>query len=142
VRISLGRFTTEQDIDFAIACFQRAITQCRSTASNGMAASRQITPADLKAIRSAGFRSVICNRPDGESTDQPAFEEIAAAARELSLEARYLPVVPNHIGTAEVDAFGALVDALPKPILAYCRSGNRAAILWNSLVDQRKRSSR
>ncbi|KHK58859.1 class V aminotransferase [Ralstonia sp. A12] len=138
VRISLGRFTTEQDIDFAIACFQRAIEQCRSTASNGVAASRQITPADLKAIRSAGFRSVICNRPDGESADQPAFEEIAAAARELGLEARYLPVVPNQIGAAEVDAFGALVDTLPKPILAYCRSGNRAAMLWNSLVDQRK----
>lgn len=138
VRISLGRFTTEQDIDFAVACFQRAIAQCRSTASNGVAASRQITPADLKAIRSAGFRSVICNRPDGESADQPAFEEIAAAARELGLEARYLPVVPNQIGAAEVDAFGALVDTLPKPILAYCRSGNRAAMLWNSLVDQRK----
>mgnify|MGYP001081056780 CR=1 FL=1 len=138
VRISLGRFTTEQDIDFAIACFQRAIEQCRSTASSGLAASRQIMPTDLKAIRDAGFRSVICNRPDGESADQPAFEEIAAAARELGLEARYLPVEPNHIGDAEVDAFGALVDALPKPILAYCRSGNRAGMLWNRLADQRK----
>lgn len=138
VRISLGRFTTEQDIDAAIACFQQAITQCRSTASTGLAASRQITPADLKAIRDAGFRSVICNRPDGESLDQPAFAQIAAAARELGLEARYLPVEPNHIGDAEVNAFGALVDALPKPILAYCRSGNRAATLGNRLADQRK----
>ncbi len=137
VRISLGRFSTEQDVDFAISCFQRAIEQCRSTASNGLAASRQITPADLKAIRDAGFRSVICNRPDGESVDQPAFAEIAAVARELGLEARYLPVEANHIGDAEVDAFGALVDALPKPILAYCRSGNRAGMLWNRLVDQR-----
>jgi len=138
VRISLGRFTTEEDIDFAIACFQRAIEQCRATASSGLAASRQIMPADLKAIRDAGFRSVICNRPDGEGVDQPAFEEIAAAARELGLEARYLPIAPNHIGDAEIDAFGALVDALPKPILAYCRSGNRAGMLWNRLTDQRK----
>jgi cysteine desulfurase len=103
-----------------------------------LAASRQIVPADLKAIRDAGFRSVICNRPDGEGADQPAFAEIAAAARELGLEARYLPVEPNRIGDAEVDAFGALVDALPKPILAYCRSGNRASVLWNRLTDQRK----
>ncbi|CAJ0818431.1 MULTISPECIES: aminotransferase class V-fold PLP-dependent enzyme [Ralstonia] len=138
VRISLGRFTTEQDIDFAIACFQRAIEQCRATASNGLATSRQILPADLRAIRDAGFHSVICNRPDGESADQPAFEEIAAAARELGLEARYLPIEPNQIGDAEVGAFGALVDALPKPILAYCRSGNRAGMLWNRLVEQRK----
>ncbi|ANJ73031.1 aminotransferase class V-fold PLP-dependent enzyme [Ralstonia insidiosa] len=138
VRISLGRFTTEEDIDFAIACFQRAVEQCRATASNGLAASRQIMPTDLKAIRDAGFRSVICNRPDGEDIDQPDFEEIAAAARELGLETRYLPVEPNHIGDAEVNAFGALVDALPKPILAYCRSGNRAGMLSNRLVEQRK----
>ncbi|MBU9578756.1 TIGR01244 family phosphatase [Ralstonia mannitolilytica] len=138
VRISLGRFTTGHDIDAAIACFRQAIEQCRATASSGLAASRQIVPADLKAIRDAGFRSVICNRPDGEGDDQPAFAEIAAAARELGLEARYLPVEPNRIGDAEVDAFGALVDALPKPILAYCRSGNRASALWNRLADQRQ----
>lgn len=32
VRLSLGRYTTEEDVDFAIACFQRVIEQCRSTA--------------------------------------------------------------------------------------------------------------
>ncbi|MCO5398233.1 aminotransferase class V-fold PLP-dependent enzyme [Ralstonia soli] len=138
VRISLGRFTTEQDIDAAIGCFRQAIEQCRSTAATGLTTSRQIAPSDMKAIRDAGFRSVICNRPDGESVDQPAFAEIAAAAHELGLEARYLPVEPNGIGDAQVDAFGALVDALPKPILAYCRSGNRAGLLWNRLADQRK----
>lgn len=134
VRVSLGRFSTEQDVDFAVSCFRHAIEQCRSSASSAFSASRQITPADLKAIHRAGFRSVICNRPDGESTDQPAFEEIAAAARELGMEARYLPVSPGHIGDAEVDAFGALIDALPKPVLAYCRSGSRAGMLWNRLA--------
>ena len=84
VRVSFGRFTTEQDVDFAIACFRHAIEQCRATAANGFSASRQITPADLKAIRNAGFRSVICNRPDGEGDAHPAFDEIAAAARELA----------------------------------------------------------
>ncbi|RDU99482.1 aminotransferase class V-fold PLP-dependent enzyme [Trinickia dinghuensis] len=134
VRVSLGRFTTEQDVDFAVSCFRRALEQCRSTASSGFCASRQITPADLKAIHDAGFRSVICNRPDGEGADQPAFEEIAAAARELGMDARYLPIVPGRIGDAEVDAFGALVDALPKPVLAYCRTGNRSGALWSRLA--------
>ncbi|MGK8195305.1 aminotransferase class V-fold PLP-dependent enzyme [Burkholderia cepacia] len=137
VRVSFGRFTTEQDVDFAIACFRRAIEQCRATAANGFSASRQITPADLKAIRNAGFRSVICNRPDGEGIDQPAFDEIAAAARELGLDARYLPVERDRIGEADIDAFGALVDTLPKPVLAYCGSGNRAGMLWNRLCARR-----
>ncbi|WP_175736209.1 aminotransferase class V-fold PLP-dependent enzyme [Burkholderia ambifaria] len=137
VRISFGRFTTEQDVDFAVACFARAIEQCRAAAATGFIASRQITPAELKAIRNAGFRAVICNRPDGESADQPAFDEIAAAARELGLDARYLPVERDRIGDAEVDAFGALVDALPKPVLAYCRSGSRSGMLWNRLTARR-----
>ncbi|MET3619455.1 aminotransferase class V-fold PLP-dependent enzyme [Burkholderia ambifaria] len=137
VRISFGRFTTEQDVDFAVACFARAIEQCRAAAATGFTASRQITAADLKAIRNAGFRAVICNRPDGEGADQPAFDEIAAAARELGLDARYLPVERDRIGDAEVDAFGALVDALPKPVLAYCRSGSRSGMLWNRLTARR-----
>ncbi|MDS0861826.1 aminotransferase class V-fold PLP-dependent enzyme [Burkholderia pseudomultivorans] len=137
VRISIGRFTTEQDIDFAVDCFRRAIEQCRSTASNGFAASRQIATDDLKAIRSAGFRAILCNRPDGESADQPAFAEIAAAARALGLDARYLPVDGARIGDAEIDAFGAMLEALPKPVLAYCGSGKRSATLWSRLLARR-----
>ncbi|MBR7964639.1 TIGR01244 family phosphatase [Burkholderia vietnamiensis] len=137
VRVSFGRFTTEQDVDFAIACFERALEQCRASAATGFTASRQITPAELKAIRNAGFRAVICNRPDGESADQPSFDEIAAAARELGLDARYLPVERDGIGDEQVDAFGALVDALPKPVLAYCRSGSRSGMLWNRLTARR-----
>lgn len=136
VRVSIGRFTTEHDIDFAISCFRRAIEQCRSTLSSGFCASRQIAPGDLKAIHNAGFRSVICNRPDGEGADQPSFDAIAVAAFELGMDARYLPIAPGGIGEAEVDAFGALVDALPKPILAYCRTGNRSSMLWNRLTER------
>ena len=77
---------------------------------------------------------MICNRPDGESPDQPTFEEIAAAAREWDIEVRYLPIEPGSIDDTQVDAFGALVDALPKPILAYCRSGSRAGMLWRRLT--------
>ncbi|MEK7693844.1 MAG: TIGR01244 family phosphatase, partial [Pseudomonadota bacterium] len=28
-------------------------------------------------------------------------------------------------------AFGLLVAELPKPVLAYCRTGTRSATLWN-----------
>ena len=42
--------------------------------------SPQITVEDMAAIKDAGFRAIICNRPDGEGADQPSFEEIEAAA--------------------------------------------------------------
>ena len=33
--------------------------------------SEQITFDDLYAIKEAGFKTIICNRPDNESPDQP-----------------------------------------------------------------------
>ena len=45
----------------------------------------QITAADVPALADRGFRSIICNRPDGEGPDQPTFEEIEAAAQDAGL---------------------------------------------------------
>jgi sulfide:quinone oxidoreductase len=56
----------------------------------GLSVSPQVLPEDISAIAAAGFRSVMCNRPDGEGADQPAFAEIEAAARAAGLEAAYL----------------------------------------------------
>ncbi len=91
----------------------------------------QIRPEDLAEIAQSGFRSVICNRPDGEGADQPAFEEIEAAAVKLGLEARYLPIVAGKVRDEDAASFGDLLDGLPKPVLAYCRTGTRSATLWS-----------
>lgn len=91
----------------------------------------QIRPEDLAEYAQQGFRSVICNRPDGEGADQPVFEEIEAAATRLGIEARYLPIVAGKVRDEDAEAFGALMDTLPKPVLAYCRTGTRSATLWS-----------
>jgi len=91
----------------------------------------QIRPEDLADYAQQGFRSVICNRPDGEGADQPVFEEIEAAAKNLGLEARYLPIVAGKVRDEDAEAFGKLMESLPKPILAYCRTGTRSATLWS-----------
>jgi len=33
----------------------------------------QITVEDVEAIAAKGYRAIFCNRPDGESADQPGF---------------------------------------------------------------------
>ena len=38
--------------------------------------SPQILVSDLPALAQAGFKAIICNRPDGEGADQPSFKEI------------------------------------------------------------------
>ena len=95
-----------------------------------LAVSQQIAASALRAIADAGFRAVVCNRPDGEGSDQPNFSEIEAAAREHGIETHYLPIESGKVGDAEAAQFGELMQALPKPVLAYCRTGMRAATLW------------
>ncbi len=90
----------------------------------------QITAEDMTAIKEVGFRAIICNRPDGEGADQPSFEEIKAAAKGLGIKAAYVPVHSGMVQDADVDAFGAALADLPRPVLAYCRTGTRSATLW------------
>lgn len=95
------------------------------------AVSPQIDPADLGAIAAAGFTTVICNRPDGEVPP-----DLAAAALRRATEAAGLRFVENPMlpGTLDPETLRRQADALGSatgPVLAYCASGNRSAILWS-----------
>ena len=93
--------------------------------------SPQITASDVPALKKAGFRAIICNRPDGEGADQPSFDEIEAAAKAAGIEARYVPVQSGMVTDEDVTAFGAALNDLQRPVLAYCRTGTRSATLWS-----------
>lgn len=95
-----------------------------------LSVSEQITAADVAALAEAGFNSIICNRPDGEGADQPVFAEIATAAQSHGMTAHYQPIVSGKVGDADAIAFGELLEKLPKPVLAYCRTGTRSTTLW------------
>lgn len=94
------------------------------------AVSPQITPGDVPAIKAAGFRSIMCNRPDGEEVGQTEFDEIAEAARAEGLEVRCVPIVSGMISPQAVQDFAEALDSMPRPMLAYCRSGTRCTMLW------------
>ena len=93
--------------------------------------SPQVTVDDIAEIKAKGYSALICNRPDDEGADQPSFEEIEAAAKLLGVEARYVPVQSGVVKDEDVIAFGAALDDLPRPVLAYCRTGTRSATLWS-----------
>lgn len=99
--------------------------------SSSMSVSAQVLAEDVAAIKAAGFRSIICNRPDGEGADQPNHDEIAAAAKADGIELAYLPIVAGKVGDDDADAFATLMADLPGPVLAYCRTGTRSATLWS-----------
>jgi sulfide:quinone oxidoreductase len=92
--------------------------------------SPQILPSDLPHLLAKGFRAIVCNRPDREEPGQPSFAEVAAAAAAVGIAARHIPVRPDAISANDVAAFGRAIKDLPGPVLGYCRSGMRAATLW------------
>ncbi len=92
--------------------------------------SPQIAVTDMNAIKAAGFRAIICNRPDKEDEDQPSISQIEVAAKEAGLSVAYLPVRGGEITEQDVAQFGQLLNDLPQPILGYCRSGARSQMLW------------
>ena len=92
--------------------------------------SPQISTDDLPAIAAQGFKSIICNRPDGESADQTPYAMIETAARKAGLPFRNIPVVSGAITMDDVVAMKQAIAELPKPIYAYCRSGARCTNLY------------
>lgn len=92
----------------------------------------QLEPAAMAEVAAAGFRSVINNRPDFEGgPEQPTAAAVEAAARAAGLEYRHLPVSGAYQSPEEIAAFKQLLETLPRPILAFCRSGARSTKLYS-----------
>ena len=93
----------------------------------------QLDPAAMAWAAQAGFRSVINNRPDFEAgPHQPTSAVMEAAAQAAGLRYAHLPVAPAEQTPAEVAQFAALLAELPRPILAFCRSGARSGKLFRA----------
>jgi len=93
--------------------------------------SEQITINQLADFAEAGIKSIICNRPDHESPDQPSFSQIKAVTDTLGIDAYYIPVSPQNITQDDIDHMRSVLQKCKKPLLAYCRSGSRSIHLYN-----------
>jgi uncharacterized protein (TIGR01244 family) len=101
--------------------------------SSDLSTAPQLDPDAMAWAAQAGFKSVINNRPDFEGGPaQPTSAVIEAAARAAGLRYEYLPVAPAVQTLEEVARFKALLAELPKPILAFCRSGARSGKLFQA----------
>jgi sulfide:quinone oxidoreductase len=98
--------------------------------SDTLSVSPQIEAADVPEIVRLGFKSIVCNRPDGEQEGQPLFEDIATAARSQGLEFVFQPVSSGLVTDDNARDFSSIVNGLPAPVLAYCRTGTRCTVLW------------
>ncbi|RWN50676.1 TIGR01244 family sulfur transferase [Mesorhizobium sp.] len=99
--------------------------------------SGQIQPEEVAAIKAAGFKSVICNRPDDEQPGQPSADTVKAAVEAAGLTFRYIPVISGQITAQNVEDQAEALDELEGPVFAYCRSGARCTNLFG-LIQQSK----
>lgn len=93
-----------------------------------IAVAPQLQPEEMAAVAAEGFKSVINNRMPQEP-GQPAQEQLRAAATQAGMQYEWQPVNPAMISAQDVERFAALLDSLPRPILAFCRSGSRSSAL-------------
>lgn len=92
----------------------------------------QITPKDVSLLAGMGFKTIICNRPDGEETAQTPFAQISEQAKKMKMRSHLLAIERTGVTPAQQDAFDRFLFECPKPVIAYCHSGTRSSILWGA----------
>jgi len=100
------------------------------------AVSGQITPEDVGLIKAAGFRSIICNRPDDEQPGQPTAQEIAVAAAAADLIFKHIPFTSGQMTEDDVAKMVEALDEIPGPVFAFCRSGARSTNIYMAAKEQ------
>ena len=92
----------------------------------------QITPEQVKAVAAAGFKGIVCARPDNEEYGQPSFDAVARAAEAEGLQIVHIPV-SGMLGEGQIIRFHKAMGQMGRPVLGYCRSGARAGSLYATL---------
>ena len=89
----------------------------------------QIQASDISEFAAAGYKTVICNRPDDEEPNQPTMDSIEMACNEAGLSFIRYPVNAVTFPGDDLGAMDASMNSDTKT-LAYCRSGARSTNLW------------
>lgn len=94
--------------------------------------SPQLTTNDIEQVVQLGIQTVICNRPDKEEENQPSANQVHQwlLAKNI-LHFHHQPVVAPTINADDVAQFQILLNNSSQPVLAYCRTGTRSALLWS-----------
>ena len=101
-----------------------------NTLSDDYSVSPQIDIADVPSIAQAGFKSVICNRPDQENPESRQIEAIKAAVEAAGMDFAENVFDPSSFGPDKIERQAELLAQLPGPVFAYCASGNRCSVVW------------
>lgn len=92
--------------------------------------SGQIQPNDVTTLKNLGFTTIINNRPDGESPDQPAGADIEAAAIAAGLTYVSIPLGRDGVNPELIENTKSALEGSAGKVFCFCRSGTRSTTLW------------
>ncbi len=114
-----------------------------SQLSDKVFVSPQIHLSDIENIVKTGIKTVICHRPDTELSPYEAnFVTLQKTLTKNGINMIYQPI--RHITMPDVTALHKLLNESETPVLLYCLSGTRSALLWalcETVVNQRHRNA-
>ncbi len=90
----------------------------------------QITTDHVRHLSEAGFKGIICNRPDNEDFIMTGFAEIEKAAEEHGMGIRYVPISHGQLSMDDIENYAAARAEIEGPHFGYCQAGMRAATIW------------
>ena len=90
----------------------------------------QMTTDKFQQLIKAGFKSVIVNRPDQEQGNTVSVAQLRQIAEQSQVSVIYQPILSGKISQTDVIEFANHYNELPKPILMFCRTGNRSNNLY------------
>lgn len=96
----------------------------------GLTAAGALSAADIEALAASGVKTIINNRPDGEDPGQLPAAEAGRLAAAHGMAYHHIPFVGATLSAADIDAFEAVLNDSPQPMVAHCRSGTRSTMIW------------
>ncbi|GIT85574.1 MULTISPECIES: TIGR01244 family sulfur transferase [Roseobacter] len=90
----------------------------------------QISPDQMHDLVAAGFKRVLCNRPDAEVPVSHQAAAMEAAAKQAGLEFFACPLTHVSMTPDIIAKNHDLIDGCDGPVIAYCASGTRSTIAW------------
>jgi uncharacterized protein (TIGR01244 family) len=101
--------------------------------SADFAVAPQLAPEHMAEIAKLGYRTVMNNRPDFEAgPSQPTSEVMKRAAQAAGLTYLFIPFATPLMNEVHVQLLRDAWPDLPKPVLAFCRSGTRSSNLFHA----------
>ena len=98
--------------------------------SDNYSVTMQIDPDDVDDLAEQGFTAIVCNRPDGEDQGQPTSASVREACDRLGISFHMLPMQGSAVSPETLQQFVDVIRNADGPVLGYCRTGTRSAILW------------